>query len=83
MDNVNVLLQWQRELQNSLISYLISVVPMAEVATDHGSNRANVTVLYNSPYKISVVADFCGRRNASTMFGVYYGKFAERFSYVS
>ena len=80
MDSVVILLQWRRELQNSLISYLISVVPMADVATDRGSNGANVTVLYNSLYKISVVADLCGRINDTTMIRVYYGKFEEKFS---
>ena len=85
-DSVSVLLQWPRELNNSLISYLVSVVPMVEVmiTTGHGSNRANVTVPYNSPQTIRVVADFCGQINASTIIEVHYGKcnlFAERFSY--
>ena len=89
-DSVFVLLQWQRELNNSLImiSYLVSVVPMVEVmiTASHGTNRANITVPYNSLHSIGVVADFCGRINASTIIEVYYGKcslFAERSGYES
>ena len=59
-NSVLVLLQWQRELNNSLISYLVSVVPTVEViiTTGHGSNRANVTVPYNSSHSIRVITDF-------------------------
>ena len=46
----------------------------ATTSTSRDSDRANVTVPYNSPHNISVIADFCGRINASTITEVYYGK---------
>ena len=75
-DSVSIFLEWQRELNNSLISYHVSVEPMVEVITAGlGSYRANVTVPYNSLHSIRVVADFCGRINASTIIEVYYGRY--------
>ena len=72
MDSVTVFLQWTKELNNSLVTYHVSVEPMAHV--DTGDGRANVTLLYNTPYNVSVVADFCDRRNATTTLLKNYGK---------
>ena len=44
-------------LKSSITHYHVSVEPMAHV--DTGDDRANVTLLYNTPYNVSVVADIC------------------------
>jgi hypothetical protein len=74
VDSVTVFLQWTEELNNSLVTYHVRVEPMAHVNT--GNGKANVTLLYNTPYNVSVVADFCGRRNATTTFMRNYGNIA-------
>ena len=58
VDSVTVFLQWTEELNNLLLTYHVSVEPMTHINT--GNGRANVTLLYNTPYKVNVVADFCG-----------------------
>ena len=73
VDNVTVVLQWTEELNNSLVSYHVSVEPMAHVVI--GNGRANLTLDYNTPYNVSVVADYCGGlNNATTILVVNYGK---------
>ena len=71
VDNVTVFLQWTQELNNSLVTYHVSVEPVAHI--NSGNGKANVTLLYNTLYKVSVVADFCGRRNATTTLLNNYG----------
>ena len=71
VDNVTVFLQWTQELSNSLVTYHISVKPMAQIST--GNGRANVTLLYSTPYNVSIVADFCGRRSTTTTLLKKYG----------
>ena len=71
VDNVTVFLQWTQELSNSLVTYHISAEPMAHINT--GNGRANLTLLYNTPYNLSVVADFCDRRSATTTLLNNYG----------
>ena len=72
MDSVIVLLQWTEDISNSLVIYNVSVEPLANVVK--GSGKANLTLLYNTLYTVSVVADFCGRRNATTTVMKNYGK---------
>ena len=71
VDNVTVFLQWIEELSNSLVSYHVSVEPMAHVNADN--SRANLTLLYNIPYNVSIVADVCNRINATTKLMKNYG----------
>ena len=71
VDSVTVSLQWTEVLNNPLVTYHVSVEPMADINT--GNGRANLTLLYNTPYNVSVVADFCGRRNATTTLLNNYG----------
>ena len=71
MDNVTVFLQWTEELNNSLVSYHVSIEPMAHVNTDN--SRANLVLLYNTPYNVSIVADVCNRINATTTLMRNYG----------
>ena len=76
-DSVSIFLEWQGDLNNSLISYHVSIEPMVDseviITIMRGSNRANVP--YNSFHSIRVVADFCGQINASTIIEVYYGRY--------
>ena len=72
VDNVTVFLQWtSEEISNPLVTYHVSVEPMAQIST--GNGRANLTLLYNTLYKVNVVADFCGRRNANATLLKNYG----------
>ena len=71
MDSVTVFLQWTEELNNSLVTYHVSVEPMAHINV--GNGRANLTLLYNTPYKVSVVADVCSKINATTTLMRNYG----------
>ena len=73
VDSVTVVLQWTEELNNLLVTYDVRVEPMAHV--DIGNNRANLTLSYNAPYNVSVVADVCGRFNGSTIVTVNYSKY--------
>ena len=69
-------LQWTQEIhQGLLVSYHLSVVPMDDTTlTMSGNTRAILTLPYNTPYNVSVVADFCGQRNSTTLIELNYGK---------
>ena len=67
-ERVVIGLYWTEELNEPRISYSISIVPRANTTISMISNaRANVTAPYNTPYSVSVVADFCCRRNSTTL----------------
>ena len=44
-----------------------------------GKNKANLTLSYNTLYNVSVVAEVCGRLDASTIFMVNYSKYTSMF----
>ena len=69
-------LQWTQEIHQGLfVSYHLSVVPVANATlTMSGNTRAILTLPYNAPYNVSVVADFCGQRNSTTLIELNYGK---------
>ena len=71
VDSVTVFLQWTEELNNSLVTYHVSIEPMAHISI--GNGRANLTLLYNTPYSVSIVADFCDRRSANATLLKNYG----------
>ena len=80
MDKVTISLQWMQEVyQEWFVSYNIIILPqldpMADVVTMINSMRANLTLLYNTPYNVSVVADLCGQRNSTTLSEIYYGEY--------
>ena len=67
-ERVIIGLYWTEEPNEPHVSYSISIVPMANTTISViGDARANITVSYNTPYSVSVVADFCGRRNSTTL----------------
>ena len=75
MDGVAIGLHWTQESHGNLLaSYNISTVPTigAEV-TMISNTKANLTVPYNTPYNVSVVADLCGSQ-AITKIEIHYGK---------
>ena len=81
MDKVTISLQWMQEVFHEwFVSYNITILPqlnsMADVVTWTMINnvRANLTLLYNTPYNVSVVADFCGRQS-TTLIEIYYGEY--------
>ena len=38
------------------------------------NTRANLSVPYNTPYNVSIVAGVCGQRNSTTYIELNYGK---------
>ena len=64
IDRVVVGLHWaQQNYVNLQVSYNFSIVPMINAEVTMISNTgATVTVLYNTLYNVSVVADLCGRQ---------------------
>ena len=77
MDKVTISLEWMQEIyQGWFVSYNISILssPVTHTTvTMINSVRANITVPYNTPYNVSVVADLCGRQ-ATTFIGNNYGE---------
>ena len=76
-NNVTILLEW---MPQKSVMYNVSISETAEskVATINFSNStilssAQITVLYNFHYNVSVKAS-CGQRSVSTVFDIYYGE---------
>ena len=80
-DKITISLQWTTQTHDNFsLSYGIIVLPMANAkVTMINNNSANVTLPYNAIYNVSVVADFCGRSNATMHFEVYYGKCTTKY----
>ena len=64
IDQVVVGLHWAQQNHDNLqVFYNVSIVPMTNTEVTMISNTgANVTVPYNTPYNVSVVADLYGRQ---------------------
>ena len=74
MERVTIQLNWTQS-GNSLVAYGVGVIPSSGTTVSIiDSTTANLTLSYNTPYNVTVVADFCGQRNATTMIDVNYGK---------
>ena len=75
MDEVAVSLHWSQESHDNLfVFYSISIEPAIDATITMISNtRANLTLTYNTPYSVSVVADFCGHQ-ATTIIKVSHGR---------
>ena len=81
MDEVTVSLEWlaTQELTErsfeSLVSYYIRVKPSMGIKVIMvDATRANLTMLYNTLYNVSVTAILCNQINTSTIVKLYYGK---------
>lgn len=73
-ERVTIHMNWTQS-ENSLVSYSVSVVPRnGSTISIIDSTKANVTLTYNTPYNMTVVADFCEERNATTLIKFSYGK---------
>ena len=73
VERVTILVNWTQP-ENPLVSYNIRVDPTSgTMVTIVDSTRANLTLSYNTPYNVTVVADFCGQRNATAQFELSYG----------
>ena len=77
VERVTVHLNWTQS-ENPLVSYSVSVVPgspesgtTAVPITD--ITAANLALSYNTLYNVTVVANFCGQRNAATCIKFSYG----------
>ena len=74
-ERVTIHLNWTQS-ENSLVSYSISVVPRSGITVSIiESTIANLTLAYNTPYNVTVVADFCDQRNATALIALNYGMF--------
>lgn len=74
-ERVLISLYWIQEPDESFLSYTIDVVPRINATIyRNGNARANLSVAYNFPYNVSIVADFCGQRNSTTVIKVNYRK---------
>ena len=74
MDETAISLQWTQERHENLyVSYNVSTEPEVDATVTLISNtHANLTLPYNAPYSVSVVADLCGRQ-ATTIIKIHYG----------
>ena len=71
VDDITVTLSWPQ--QDSNVSYDVSIVPQVafvERLISQGSLNVTLTVAYNTPYVVSIVARLCGHnisRNSTTL----------------
>ena len=73
MDRVTSHMNWAQS-DNSFESYSVIAVPRSSTTVSIiDSTRVNLTIPYNTPYSVSVVADFCGQRNATMLIKFSYG----------
>ena len=77
VDNITITLSWTQH-QESSVSYSVSTVPRARVTLTEGlaqgSRNATVTVAYNTPYIVSIVASLCGHNFSSNTTTLNYGE---------
>ena len=79
-DKIIMSLLWSQEIHDMFwipVSYMVSILPMMKTTPTIiivNSTRINITLLYNTRYNVSVVADFCGHTNTTMLTGIYYGK---------
>ena len=80
INEITIGLEWTstqdyRDPFHSLVSYDVNVEPNDDIIVVMVDTlRANLTVLYNIPYNVSVVAAFCGQMNASDIAELMYGE---------
>ena len=70
VDRVTVGLHWTQEIHQGSACILpcqCCTYMVDATLTMSGNTRAILTLPYNAPYNVSVVADFCGRRNVTTL----------------
>ena len=72
-ERVTIYLNWTQS-ENSLVSYSVSVGPRnGATVSIIDSAKANLNLTYNTPYNVTVVADFCGQRTATALIELNYG----------
>ena len=73
-NNVTILLEW---MPQKSVMYNVSIETaeprVATIKLSKLLSSAQVTVLYNTHYNVSIKAS-CGQRSVSTIFEVYYGE---------
>ena len=68
--NVAVTLQWNNLPE---VSYNVSVTPSVSAVTSTNTS-AILTVMYNTRYRVSIVATNCAGGSDPYITGLYYGK---------
>lgn len=75
-ERVIIGLYWIQQPDESLVSYRVHAVASSTNITYSApvvdNRKANLSLTYNTPYTVSVVADFCGERNSTTLIEVKY-----------
>ena len=80
-DNITINLMWSQEIHDNFqipVSYRVSIQSVMKATvrvTMVDSTWVNISLLYNTLYNVSVVADFCGHTNTTILMEVYYGKY--------
>ena len=73
LERVTIHMNWTKS-ENSLVFYRVSVIPRSGITVSIiDSATANLTLAYNTPYNVTVVADFCGQMNATALIALNYG----------
>ena len=71
--SVSVTLNWLPQTEFN-VSYSISAVPPAQILTSSTESEAHITVTYNVPYSVSVVAIQCGLESTPTIIELNYSE---------
>lgn len=77
MDYIEVVLKWA--LSDQPISYRVKSIPQAETVVMKSINTMTVmlTIPYNSPHNVTVVATLCNKESqsrATEAYGINYSK---------
>ena len=70
-DNVTISLEWTNSIE---IAYYINITPPVPIM-HHGKTNASVTVLYNTPYNVSMVGSLCGQNSTHSATEIYFGMY--------
>ena len=71
LERVTISLKWTQGIHQGLLVFYIIVIVTPMIS----NTRVNITLAYNTPYNVSVVADFCGQRNSTTLIELNYGEY--------
>ena len=73
--SVDVSIQWSNPPVPSGVSYDVSVTPPIESAVMIRGTSAQLTVMYNIRYNVSIVATNCAGESVPFLTQIFYGKF--------
>ena len=71
--NIIVILEWT-PVNNSLISYHVSVIPQTAISYNHESIKVQLTIPYKTFYNVSISAVILCGPNTTTSIALNYSK---------